>query len=376
MEVLDAAGVRVSGPGADVCVEFDVERIEAAVLITADGYQPHATAEMTLRRAAGDQLVVTLVRPFAEAVTVQGRASSLIGIGESASSGVIGSAELAARPRLKASDLIEAVPGVATTEHSTGGHAPIVLLRGYNLDHGTDFATSLERAPMNLPSHAHAQGYTDLNFLIEELVTRVEFQKGPYSPRTGNFGTAGWVNLELADTVDEPYARLEAGGNGFLRLLGVASFERGRHRLLVAAEANHDNGPSDIPDDYSRIKAVLRYSSGPPDRRHSLTLATFGSSWSATDGYPRRALEQNYISRFGTLDPSDGGRSQQYLLAATRGADSHRIRSLTQAPMFATTTSTCFESHLLDGEPGARRSDLAVRWSPVLGGHVEVQPGR
>ena len=254
---------------------------------------------------------------------------------------MIGSAELAARPRLKASDLIEAVPGVATTEHSTGGHAPIVLLQGLQprprdrLRHLTRAGADESAQPRPCP------GLHRSEFPHRGARHQGGVPEGSLLPRTGNFGTAGSVNLELADTVDEPYARLEAGGNGFLRLLGVASFERGRHRLLVAAEANHDNGPSDIPDDYSRsrrssatrlvLRTVVTASrSRPSVRRGVPPTATLGgrssrttSRGSARSTEPRRAL---------AAGP---------LLSATR----RRLTPdslVTPAPMFAITTSTCF----------------------------------
>lgn len=300
------------------CLEIDEEHASGAILVTAEGYQAHATESFEFTRGIGRRIIVTLHRPFGEAMTVEGRASSLVGVSASASEGVVGRAELAARPLTKSSDLLEVVPGVAMTQHSSGGHAPIILLRGYNLDHGTDFGTFLEQMPLNAPSHAHGQGYTDLNFLIPELVERVDFQKGPYSARVGNFGTAGSANFELADTVARPFARAEGGGFGYARLVGATSVERHGRRLLLGAEASQDDGPNVVPDDYRRYKAFARYSSGPTDRHTSITVSSYAANWTASDGYPRRALERGYMSRFGTLDSSDGGRSQQHLIIASR----------------------------------------------------------
>ncbi|MGC4083616.1 MAG: TonB-dependent receptor plug domain-containing protein [Vicinamibacterales bacterium] len=198
------------------------------LMISADGYQPHATDTIEIDPAAARDVVVTLMPPFSESLTVEGRGANMVGIAESASAGVVGANDLASRPLVRAGDIIEAVPGVAMTQHSSGGHAPIILLRGYNLDHGTDFATALEGAPLNLPSHAHAQGYTDTNFLIEDVVGRIEFQKGPYSARTGNFSTAGSANIELAETLERPVLRVEGGGNGFARVM-AAGFCRARN---------------------------------------------------------------------------------------------------------------------------------------------------
>ncbi len=318
------------GPGARIDVDGACVRIEAdtavRLMLSADGFQPHATDRLQLQRAASRSLVVTLVPPFAETLTVEGRSTSLVGIAESASSGTVGMAELARRPLIRAGDIMEAVPGVAMTQHSSGGHAPIILLRGYNLDHGTDFATAFEGAPMNLPSHAHAQGYTDTNFLIEDVIERIEFQKGPYSARVGNFSTAGSATIELADAVERPFLRAEGGGNAFRRLMAAASFGDVTRRLLVAAETSHDDGPSEVPDDFGRRKAIIRLSSTTPTLRQSLTLASYSAAWFATDGYPARALASGVVTRFGTLDASDGGRTAQHLLVASRRSTTeHRL---------------------------------------------------
>lgn len=321
-----AAEVHVVGPeratvtaaGAGSCVAPGSGATSVRLLVSADGFQPFATDAIAVGAGASRELVVTLTRPFADTLSVVGRAANLAGMAESASAGVIGAADLAARPLARAGDLIEAVPGVAMTQHSSGGHAPIILLRGYNLDHGTDFATSFEGVPLNLPSHGHGQGYTDTNFLIEDLVQRIEFQKGPYSAVTGNFGTAGSAHIELMDTVPAPLVRVEAGGHGFRRILGLGSASWGRRHVALAAEASHDDGPSEVPDQFGRMKAIARYSSSPASGRHlAVTYAGYRASWTATDGYPRRALERGYVTRFGTLDATDGGRTQQHLLAVT-----------------------------------------------------------
>jgi hypothetical protein len=285
--------------------------------VTAEGYQDQTSPNVTLMPGRPERINVILVQRFAEEVTVTGRADSLVGVSASASEGSVGASELQARPLLRSADLIEVVPGVAMTQHSTGGHAPIILLRGYNLDHGTDFATFLEGVPLNLPSHGHAQGYTDLNFLVTEAIDRIDFQKGPYSAAVGDFSTAGAANIELADTVPRPFGAFETGPNAFFHGVGGASVTRGRRRFLVAGEAGHYDGPSVVPDDFLRAKGLFRYSTGDALHSFSLSALGYGSSWNATDGYPERALERGYITRFGTLDPTDGGRTQQHLAIAS-----------------------------------------------------------
>ncbi len=314
-EVLDHPSATVTQSGDTACVATGTAGPETVrVLVTADGYQAHLTEPLEIRPNATRDLQVMLVPPFAESLTVEGRHTNLVGIADSASTGAIGVAELATRPLIRAGDILSAVPGVAITQHSSGGHAPIILLRGYNLDHGTDFATTFEGAPLNLPSHAHGQGYTDTNFLIEDLVQRIEFQKGPYASRTGNFSTAGAANIELVDRLDAPVVRIDAGGRGFRRVLGLSSFGRPGRQLLLGAEASHDDGPSEVPDDFGRLKAIARYSTTTNGAHLTLTYAGFRGAWNATDGYPQRALDRGYLTRFGTLDATDGGRTQQHLL--------------------------------------------------------------
>ena len=135
------------------------------------------------------------------AVVIKGRQDSLLGVADSATMGVTGALQLAERPILRAGELLETVPGLIITQHAGGGKANQYFLRGFNLDHGTDFATFLDGVPLNMPSHGHGQGYADMNFVIPELVERVNYQKGPYYAQTGDFGTAGAAYLETFKTL-------------------------------------------------------------------------------------------------------------------------------------------------------------------------------
>jgi outer membrane receptor protein involved in Fe transport len=338
--VTDAAGqpvagarIELVGPGVepvftdrsgDYCVPPFPADGPVHLLATADGYQEQLSPPMAVRESVEAQVDVTLVKRFVERVTVTGRADSLVGISASASDGSVGFAELAARPLLRPTDIMEAVPGVAMTQHSTGGHAPVILLRGYNLDHGTDFATFLDGVPLNLPSHAHAQGYTDTNFLIPELIGRIDFQKGPYAAAVGDFGTAGAANVDLPETLTRPIAAIEAGPFDFYHGVFGGSTTRGSARWLYGGEASHYNGPSVVPDNFNRAKGVLQYSAGDTGRSHRVSVFTYGARWQATDGYPERAHARGYITRFGTLDPTDGGHTQRHLVIARRQTSSGR----------------------------------------------------
>jgi hypothetical protein len=301
---------------------FDTSRVH--LLVTAVGYQDQVSPPIDVGPALNPRVDITLTRQFSERITVTGRADSLVGISASASEGSIGIAELASRPLLRSTDIIEAIPGVVMTQHSTGGHAPIILLRGYNLDHGTDFATFVDGVPLNLPSHAHAQGYTDTNFLIPELIGRIDFQKGPYAAAVGDFGTAGSANIELPDTLPESFAAVAGGEHNFFHGVAGGSAVRGSGRWLFGAEASHYDGPSVVPDDFNRLKGVLQFSSGDAMRGYRVSAFSYAAKWNATDGYPERALDHGLITRFGTLDPSDGGRTARHLVIARRQTSTDR----------------------------------------------------
>ena len=130
-------------------------------------------------------------------VNVQGREDSLIGIAESATQGTVGATEIQGRPILRSGEILETIPGLIITQHAGGGKANQYFLRGFNLDHGTDFAIFLDGMPLNLPSHAHGEGYADMNIVIPEFVERVDYEKGPYYADVGNYGSAGSAHLEF-----------------------------------------------------------------------------------------------------------------------------------------------------------------------------------
>ena len=156
-------------------------------------------------------------------VVVQGRDTDLVGVARSASQGIVGAAELDARPFLRRGELLEVVPGVVITQHSGNGKANQYFLRGFNLDHGTDFALSVDGMPVNLRSHAHGQGYSDLNFLIPEMVRQVDYNKGPFHAEVGDFSAAGSAMFQQRDAVSRPFVTTSLGENGFARIAAGGS---------------------------------------------------------------------------------------------------------------------------------------------------------
>ncbi len=250
-----------------------------------------------------------------DAVEVLGHYENAVGTSDTASQGFITPSLIASRPLQRPGDVLEYVPGIIVTQHSGDGKANQFFLRGFNLDHGTDFATSVAGVPVNMPTHAHGQGYSDLNFMIPELVSRIDYKKGPYFASEGDFSSAGAAHMHYYDRMKEGLAQITVGGFDYRRALTAGSRDLGPGHLLVAFEATGNNGPWQSPEHFGKENAVLRYSFGRPDSSHSITAMAYQGRWSATDQIPRRAVDGGTLSRLGTIDASDGGNSQRYSLS-------------------------------------------------------------
>ena len=246
-------------------------------------------------------------------VVVEGRQDSLIGIADSATQGTTGAAQLADRPILRSGEILETVPGVIITQHAGGGKANQYFLRGFNLDHGTDFAVFLDDMPLNLPSHAHGEGYSDMNAVIPEFVRRVDYEKGPYFADVGNYGSAGSAHLEFYKTLPQDFVTVEGGMYGYERGVFGVSQKFGAGNLLYGGEAYHDDGPWARPDDYRKFNGLLTYSQGNDANGCGITVRGYHGQWNSSDQVPASFGATNF---FGTLNPTDGGNSQRYSLQA------------------------------------------------------------
>ncbi|WP_091972246.1 TonB-dependent receptor [Methylobacterium gossipiicola] len=284
-----------------------------------------------MRRAAAQEAQANLaelsVTAEAPPAAVTGPAASagyiggITGIGgslrtvEAASAGVISGAALNSRPITRPGEVLESVPGLIVTQHSGEGKANQFFLRGFNLDHGTDIAISVDGMPVNMRTHAHGQGYADLNFLIPELVGAVEFHKGPYFVRDGDFASAGSVRIDYLDKTDRNVALTAFGAFGFKRALTIASAPLGQGTLLVAGEAQTYDGPWDVPDRLAKLNGVVRYSQGTALDGFALTGMAYWAKWNATNQIPERAVADGIIGRYGTLNPTDGGDTGRFSLS-------------------------------------------------------------
>ena len=249
-------------------------------------------------------------------INVQGREDSLIGIADSATQGTVGATAIQYRPILRSGEVLETVPGVILTQHAGGGKANQYFLRGFNLDHGTDFAIFLDGMPLNLPSHAHGEGYSDMNTVIPEFVERVDFEKGPYSADVGNYGSAGNAHLVFFKTLPQNFFKVEGGMFGYGRAVFGVSRKLGLGHLLLGGEAYHDDGPWKHPDNYYKFNGLLTYSQGGDGNGFNITAHGYHGTWHSSDQIAANA--EPLVGFFGTLNPTDGGHSQRYSLQGER----------------------------------------------------------
>jgi hypothetical protein len=242
-------------------------------------------------------------------ITVTARRLELLGTASTASEGVVDDEELQLAPLYRPGQLLETVPGLIVTLHSGEGKANQYLMRGYNLDHGTDLETYVDGMPINQPTQAHGQGYTDLNFMIPELADQLTYTKGPYYANVGDFGAVGSVRVSYRDTIQDQVSTT-VGTFGFQRIFSASSQPLGDGNLLAAAEILHYDGPFVTPDDARKENVVLRYGEGDDKNGYSVTAMLYHQLWTNTTDIPVRAISEDLVSdRFGTLNPSDGGRA-------------------------------------------------------------------
>lgn len=286
-------------------------RVVAVVLLGLAGAPGHAWGQEGHESDS-------LPRYTLEPITVISRSDDLTGVATSASEGFVGHRDIVARPLSREGEVLETVPGMILTQHSGGGKANQMFIRGLNLDHGTDFSTRIEGMPINIPTHAHGHGYTDLNFLIPELVEHIEYSLGNYYAEIGDFSAAGGATIRLRRSLDRPLFEVGLGENGHQRALAAASMDMGSGgTLLVGGEARRYDGPWDLAEKLRKWSGLARYSHEAGDNVFSLLAMAYDNSWDATDQIPSRAVESGAIGRYGNIDPTLGGSSYRYSLSGS-----------------------------------------------------------
>ena len=271
--------------------------------------------------------------------------------------------DLNARPVARPGEILEAVPGLAVVMHADGGKANQYYLRGYNLDHGTDLAIFVDDMPINLPTHAHGQGYADLNWLMPQTIASLNIRKGPYFADVGDFATAGSLFINLRDSVDKTIAEATVGSFDYLRYFGMGATKLGGGTLLYAGEVNTYDGPWDTPDHMHKLSGLLRYSQGTATDGFSATAMAYSNTWNSTDQIPLRAIASGLIGLNGEIDPTDGG-DHQPLLAVGAARANRRRRAVEGQWLCGEIRSRPLQRfHLVPDRSGQRRPIPSARRS-------------
>ena len=252
-----------------------------------------------------------------DTVRVTGRIANLIGTARSASEGHVGTIELRSRPLSREGEMLEAVPGVIVTQHSGEGKANQYFVRGFNLDHGTDFQTTVDGMPVNQPTHAHGQGYTDLNFLTPEFVRALDYKLGVYHAELGDFGSAGGAEFHLAKRFDAPIVSTQFGSNGLARVVLGQSTKIGGGDLLFGGEAKAYDGPWIRNEQLRKYSGMARWSRDVGASSFSVLALGYHNRWNSNDQIPLRAVQDGLISVLGQIDSTVGGNTERYSLSAS-----------------------------------------------------------
>ncbi|MDP0491956.1 MAG: TonB-dependent receptor [Verrucomicrobiota bacterium JB023] len=248
-------------------------------------------------------------------VVVTGKAEDVIGEAATATQGQANREELSQRPFLRRGELLEVVPGVVITQHAGGGKANQYFVRGYNLDHGTDFNISVDGMPANYRTHAHGQGYADLNFIVPEFVQRLDYFKGPFFADHGDLSTAGGAEYTLVPYLEEGIASFSYGENDYYRILLGDSWEAGVGTLTLGGEYTHEDGPWVKGNDYNRYNGFMKWHAGDEENFLSVTALLHDGDWDSSDQIPSRAVEDGTIDRFGAIDDTTGGDTERQTLS-------------------------------------------------------------
>lgn len=250
-----------------------------------------------------------------EETIVTGKAEDILGEATSATQGQANNAELSQRPFLRRGELLEVVPGVIVTQHAGGGKANQYFVRGYNLDHGTDFHIGVDGMPGNYRTHAHGQGYADLNFIVPEFVERLDYFKGPFFAKYGDLSTAGGVDYTLMPFLEEAIASFSYGENNYYRALLGHSWEAGIGHLTLGGEFTHEDGPWIRGNDYNRYNGLMKWHAGDEENFLSVTALFHSGKWNSSDQIPLRAVEAGTLNRFGAIDDTTGGDTERQSLS-------------------------------------------------------------
>ena len=330
-----------------------------AVLVAA------APAAVPVVAFAADQAPVATAGPEVDEVYVWGKREGRIGEATSASEGQVSYGAYANRPLLRPGELAEVIPGLAATQHSGSGKANQYFLRGFNLDHGTDFSISLDGVPLNLRTHAHGQGYLDINGVTPEFVQTIDYNKGPYFAATGDFSVAGSAGFRTFETLPNSFLQLQGGENAFGRVVAAANLGSG----MLGVDLTTGDGPWVRDENLKKASGLARFAIGD----WSVTALAYGAKWDSTDQIPERAVEAGTLSRFGFIDGTDGGKTSRFILSARRhpSADSDLV---VYAQRYKLNLWSNFTYFLDDPVNGDQFEQAESRWIVGASGYRNWRP--
>ncbi len=252
-----------------------------------------------------------------EEIIIFGRGERLIGVASTASEGSVAGSDLLVRPMLRVADLLEAVPGMIAAQHSGSGKANQYFMRGFNLDHGTDFATYIDDAPWNLRTHGHGQGYLDVNGLIPEIVERVDYRKGTYRADSGDFSMAGAAHLKSIDSLGKPFVAVEGGSNGWGRVAGGGTLALDQGQLTIIGQYKTYDGPWELPEDLQHKSLWGKYSGTTTYGTWDISLSGYVASWHPTEQTPESAFgSEDCADKFCSLDTTAYGETNRWILTS------------------------------------------------------------
>ncbi len=244
------------------------------------------------------------------AVTVEGRRPF-----SAASSKAVRDFDLKVRPVRSAQEMLQMVPGLIIAQHAGGGKAEQIFMRGFDADHGTDVGVYVDNMPVNMVTHGHGQGYADLHFIIPEIIDGLEVFKGPYFSSFGNFGTAGSVSMTTTDHPDHNLVKLEGGMFSTVKATTVLKIPTGgtHQSAYIAGQYFHSDGPVESPQGFNRANIFGKFHTHlSPKSELGLSMGAFSSAWNASGQIPQRALDDGQITRWGSIDPLEGGNTGRY----------------------------------------------------------------
>ncbi len=248
-------------------------------------------------------------------IVVFGRGEAKIGIATSANEGSLSGSDLLVRPLLRTAELLEAVPGLVAAQHSGSGKANQYFLRGFNLDHGSDFTTYIDDVQMNFRTHGHGQGYLDLNGLIPEIVAREDYRKGPYYASSGDFALAGSASMTTIDSIDKPWVAVEGGSFGSLRIAAGGSLvQQNGNTLTLVAQSKIYDGPWQLSEKLRHYSGFAKYVADLGTGKLSFSLHGYRGTWQPTEQIPERIIGSPVCANvYCSPDPSARGATTRFV---------------------------------------------------------------